>query len=298
MMATKLIHSSKLGMHMPILRFIGGKRCRAFSSASDILDMHILDPTDESTKTRTVWPDHLLGPLGPQDKRFPMPGRVGPCINTRNLNLIINANEKTPAVFDPDSVLPPLPSQRHVDITEQFLTSVDEVDLDIIDIGASCPASPDLMEYKASKCPQLLRREFKDLFPDRNIMEGDLTVVTVCLNAEDEMAVWSTCAEEEHDKLLETFIQAAVAFCQALDNAGYWADFLDPASGKPFKGPHRDFPLLEVDDRYRKLGFEIQNWGMCKVISHSMWGTHLYIGSLFTSAPLDHPLITSLVEPK
>lgn len=35
-------------------------------------------------------------------------------------------------------------------------------------------------------------------------MEGDLTVVTVCLNAEDEMAVLSACAEEEHDKLLET----------------------------------------------------------------------------------------------
>ncbi|CAG5124975.1 unnamed protein product [Candidula unifasciata] len=288
-MAKKLIHSSKLMLHMPTLRLIG-RGCRAFSSASDILDMQILDPADESSKTQTVWPDHLLGPLGPQDKRFPMPGRVGPCINTQRLSQILNAHEETPVMFDPDNVLPPLPFQRHTDIVEQFLTSVDEIDLDIIDLEASCPTSPDLMEYKAYNCPQLLRKDFKDLFPDRNIMEGDLTVVTVCLDAEDELAVWSSTVEEE------PFIQAAVGFCQALENAGFWADFIDPASGKAFKGSHKDEPLGEADDRYRKLGFEVQKWGACKVISHPMWGTHLYIGSLFTSAPLDHPLITSLVE--
>ena len=78
---------------------------------------------------KTVWPDHVLGPLGPQDKRFLMPGRIGPCVNTSRLQQELNAQarvEYTPAL-DIDYVLPQLPHQRQSDISEQFLTSIDEV---------------------------------------------------------------------------------------------------------------------------------------------------------------------------
>uniref|UniRef100_A0A0B7ALV2 Methylmalonic aciduria and homocystinuria type D protein, mitochondrial n=1 Tax=Arion vulgaris TaxID=1028688 RepID=A0A0B7ALV2_9EUPU len=286
-MAAKMVNCSKV-----VFKRLVAKNCRTFSSASDI---HIHDPTDEPTKTQTVWPDHVLGPLGPQDKRFPMPGRVGPCVNTRKLSHMINLNQVTPPAFDPDNVLPKLPSQRHIDITEQFLTSLDEIDIDFIDRGAFYPGASDIVEYRAYKCPQLLRKEFKELFLDKNIMDGDLTVVTICLNTQNDMAMWSSDVEQEREELHEIFIQTAVCICQAFEDSGYWADFIDPSSGKPFKGPHTNHTLYETDDRYGKLGFQIDDLECCKLISHPVWGSHVYFGSLFTSAPRSHPLIMNLI---
>lgn len=280
---------------MPSMRLLV-KRRRAFSSAPDILDAHIHDPTDDSTNTQTVWPDHLLGPLGPQDKRFPMPGRIGPCVTPRRLRQIIDLNSLPPPAADPVNALPKLPSQRHVDIVEQFLTSLDEIDVDFIDRGISYLTSSDVTEYRAYSCPQLLRKEFKELFPDKSIVEGILTVVTICLKTENDMAQWSSDMEKEREEILEMFIQSAVAICQALEESGHWADFVDPSSGKPFKGPHTSNTLYETDDRYRKLGFAIDDLGCCKVINHPVWGSHTFVGSLFTSAPMNHPLVVNLTN--
>ena len=58
-----------------------------------------------------------------------MPGRIGPCVNTRSLQQELDAQAKvnfTPRL-DIDQVLPQLPHQRQSDISEQFLTSIDEV---------------------------------------------------------------------------------------------------------------------------------------------------------------------------
>jgi Methylmalonic aciduria and homocystinuria type D protein len=54
--------------------------------------------------------------------------------------------------------------------------------------------------------------------------------------------------------------------------------------------------LFETDERYRKLGFEIQDDGCCKVISHHLWGSHAYVGSIFTNAPVDHVAISNVTS--
>ncbi|KAH9503251.1 hypothetical protein Btru_068559 [Bulinus truncatus] len=270
-MATKLVKCSRIVAYMqsPRAVLIG---CRQFSNTDNIENNQQII-TDDSAKSQTVWPDRILGPLGPQDKRFLLPGRIGPCINRQSLNNELIRKEVVPPVSDLDAILPEGPFQRHNDITEQFLTSIDEIDLDFIDKEMSIPTASDRLEYRAHSCPTLLRKEFKDLFPQRNIMEGDLTVITISMKTENDMTKWSSEVEQEREDLLEMFIQGSVGICQAFEDVGHWADFIDPSSGKPFKSHHTNFTLFETDERYRLLGFEIRDLGCCKVISHPVWGT-------------------------
>ncbi|KAI1237391.1 Methylmalonic aciduria and homocystinuria type D, partial [Lamprotornis superbus] len=90
------------------------------------------------------------------------------------------------------------------------------------------------------------------------------------------------------------FINGAKEICYAISSEGYWADFIDPSSGLAFFGPYTNTPLLETDERYRHLGFSVDDLGCCKVIRHNLWGTHVLVGSIFTNAEPDSPIMRKL----
>lgn len=61
-----------------------------------------------------------------------------------------------------------------------------------------------------------------------------------------------------------------------------------------FFGPYTNNPLFETDERYRHLGFSVDDLGCCKVIRHNLWGTHVVVGSIFTNAEPDSPIMRKL----
>lgn len=62
-----------------------------------------------------------------------------------------------------------------------------------------------------------------------------------------------------------------------------------------FFGPYTNDALFETDDRYCHLGFHIEDLGCCRVIQHSLWGTHVFVGTIFTNAPPDGHIMERLL---
>ncbi|MEQ2183370.1 hypothetical protein GOODEAATRI_031946 [Goodea atripinnis] len=139
------------------------------------------------------------------------------------------------------------------------------------------------VECAVLSCPELLRKDFLSMFPEAP--SSDMMIITVTQKTQNDMTSWSTDVEQEREQMLEKFVHGAKEICLALQLEGYWADFIDPSSGLAFFGSYTNNTLFETDERYSQLGFHIEDLGCCRVIRHSLWGTHVFVGTIFTSAP-------------
>lgn len=135
------------------------------------------------------------------------------------------------------------------------------------------------------QCPTVLRKTVYDLFPNRNLKSCDLSVVTISLKP--NVKSMRANKENETEKLAQTFIIAARSICDKLRKAGYWADFINPFSGKPYHAPGSlSSELYKSDEKFRCLDFKIFEIEHCKVISNEQDGSQRrFVGSLFTTAP-------------
>lgn len=103
---------------------------------------------------------------------------------------------------------------------------------------------------------------------------------------------------------------------------GYWADFIDPSSGRAvrigererctvfytvpliilsvtlpqFYGPYSPHTLFETNDKFRYLGFDILDLGCCRSIAHGTWGSYVFVGTIFTSAPVNAPPLELILK--
>ncbi|XP_054714493.1 cobalamin trafficking protein CblD-like [Uloborus diversus] len=223
--------------------------------------------------------------FGPVDSRAPLPGNMGiPPFSLLYTDKICQLPK--PAGDKCEVTSSQLPEERYQTLlTQAACVAAEKVFL----------SSPEV-ECVGFECPQLLKKDFLDLFPHRNLASDNLTVITLCQKTKNDMSAWSEGAELEREKLGNNFQILANAICALLKSYEYWADFIHPESGKPHLNSLTNATLFETDLRYRHFGFTIEDLGCCRIISHVMWGTHMYVGAIFTNAPLDTPEVQSILD--
>ena len=74
------------------------------------------------------------------------------------------------------------------------------------------------------------------------------------------------------------FVLAAQEICSKLRLAGYWADFINPCSGRPYLTP---IPAnLYEADKSTTWEFLINDTGNCRVINKEKVQSHSFVGKL------------------
>ncbi|XP_070980173.1 cobalamin trafficking protein CblD-like isoform X1 [Oncorhynchus clarkii lewisi] len=297
-MASVLCSRARLVTYLPglhvLVRRIAGPNQRTFSGAgSSGSNEPRLPVKPPDLGHRTVWPDENMGPFGPQDQRFQLPGNAGfDCHleGTAEQKIKGPVHQTVPDVlsalssseryefllahvvgeFQGKEATPP---EQTVNRTEQYFENS----------NVECAIQP---------CPELLKKEFESMFPEapNNIM----TVVTVTQKTQNDMTAWCEAVDKERELMLDEFVAGAKEICYALRTEGFWADFIDPSSGMAFFGSYTNNTLFETDERYCNLGFSIEDLGCCKVIRHTLWGTHVFVGTVFTNAPPDSHIMKKL----
>lgn len=293
-MANVLCNRARLVSYLPgfcsLVKRVVNPRAFSTAGSSGSDESHVATAPPDIC-TRTVWPDEAMGPFGPQDQRFQLPGNIG-----FDCHLNGTASQKKNQVNKtlPDVLAEPLSSERHEFVMAQYVNEFQ---------GHNTPVEQEInsaetyfesarVECAIQTCPELLRRDFESLFPEMS--NSKLMILTVTQKTQNDMTVWSEEVETEREMLLEKFISGAKEICYALRAEGYWADFIDPSSGLAFFGPYTNNTLFETDERYRHLGFSVDDLGCCKVIRHSLWGTHVFVGSIFTNATPDSHIMKKL----
>ena len=64
----------------------------------------------------------------------------------------------------------------------------------------------------------------------------------------------------------------------------------------PYFGAHTNTTMFETDEKYRLLGFRIEDLGCCKVICHKDFGRKVFVGTLVTSVPTATGVIQELFK--
>ncbi|GLD75321.1 methylmalonic aciduria and homocystinuria type D homolog, mitochondrial-like protein [Lates japonicus] len=185
-------------------------RTRTFSAASSDEPYITVSPTESGP--RTVWPDENMGPFGPQDQRFQLPGNVGFDCHLEGM-----ADQKKAPVHRtvPDVLTAPGSTERHQFILAQFVSEFQ---------GKLGPIS--MRVHKAEQyfnqtdtdcsinsCPELLRKDLELLFP--SAPTTSITVVTVTQRSSRR----EETAEQDGDQLMhrvspQTFHSSFVLKCE------------------------------------------------------------------------------------
>jgi len=251
--------------------------------------------------SKTVWPDDKLGQAFSQiDPRCCLPGNIGPAdiFHARPL-----PSSNTSSKLKPTSQFKQIQSDVLTRYTQKehqaqtlysandYIQHTDQAERYVCSEPGVLETFPELDGMRGLNCelheaPSLLRREVSSLFPDRDVINKHLSVITLSQKTANDMSGWSNEVEKEREDLIEHFLSAAKELCGRLKSDGYWSDFIDPTSGKPYFGQYTNTTMFETDEKYRLLGFRIEDLGCCKVISHKEFGRNVFVGTIFTDA---HP---------
>ncbi|KAG9466330.1 hypothetical protein GDO78_016792, partial [Eleutherodactylus coqui] len=124
---------------------------------------------------RTVWPDEVMGPFGPQDQRFQLPGNVG---FDAHVNGVSSQRRVEVQRNLPDLLCEPAASERHEFVMAQFVN-----EFQLLRLFISCIT------------------DFSSMFPE--VPGSNFMVLTVTQRTVNDMTMWTEEVESERESLLE-----------------------------------------------------------------------------------------------
>ncbi|XP_029386297.1 methylmalonic aciduria and homocystinuria type D homolog, mitochondrial-like isoform X1 [Echeneis naucrates] len=281
---------AKLVTYLPGLQLlvhrVAGTRSFSFAGSAD--ESHVaLNPLQMGLQT--VWPDDDMELFRLQNQCCQLPDNVGfDCHLEGPADQAPSLEHKEPH----DVLLSPFTTESHEQVLPHLVRALKNDPNSSCGVGTRwCFDSPSV-ECVVQLCPELLQRDFKSMFPDAP--PTDMTVMTVTQRTHNDMTAWSAEVAWEREQMLKKFVEGAREICHALQRDDFWADFIDPSSGLAFFGPYTNNTMFETDERYRQLGFQIEDLGCCKAIRHCLWGTHVFVGTIFTNAPTSSTIMRKL----
>ncbi|KAL1251524.1 hypothetical protein QQF64_019320 [Cirrhinus molitorella] len=238
----------------------------------------------QNSGPRTVWPDETMGPFGPQDQRFQLPGNVGFDCHLKGTELQITGPVHRTV---PDVLSAPSSTERHEFILAQFVNEYQgrETSLTVQRVSkAEHYFTQSDVECSMHSCPELLKKELELFFPV--LPASPITVVTVTQKKQKTDT-------EDQQELLDHFVSGAKEICFTLWRGGYWADFISPLSGKAFFADQTADSILQRGAE-RHAGFHIEDLASCTLIRHVFKGTSAFVLTLITNAPSNSLIMEKL----
>lgn len=147
------------------------------------------------------------------------------------------------------------------------------------------------------ECPRLLKNELHKVFKktDPKLFRSHITVINIL--QQESTTFEEVSAEEKMDAKMVYFIETADSICETLNRSGYWADYIDPHSGRPRRSPTEAAErLLNPDQTKQQLGYNLEEFKQCMKISNVSFDNQTYIGSIFTNAPVEEANVTGFVD--
>ncbi|EDV46282.1 uncharacterized protein LOC6549849 [Drosophila erecta] len=142
------------------------------------------------------------------------------------------------------------------------------------------------LEFTCCQCPMLIRESLVELFPVRVVAQRDSSITMLVLSYEGDIEMGAA-----------KFVLAARDMCDRLLSQGYWADFLNPFSGRPYFMPRDGANLYKQDHRFRGLNMLLSQQNHCTVIAAEENDSTRFSGTIYCTAPNHYDQLVELLVP-
>lgn len=246
-----------------------------------------IPPVASQEENTSPWLDIMMGIFSP--KLTPLPGCVGVGASQKQVMLTKELYQKLQGRRDAYKMMVTKLNDTNYNKQKEvleFSNSFQYEDMTFEEVNQPIPEVFNL-ECRVQACPKLLQKDMSRLLPSWSSSKKPISVITISQRTENDMSGWCAEMEDEREIIMEQFVNTALEVCNKLKESGYQADFIDPSSGRPYLGEYTTDTFFETDERYRHLGFTIEDLGCCKVLTHRIFGSHVFVGALFTTAPIN-----------
>ncbi|XP_065364446.1 uncharacterized protein LOC135957597 isoform X2 [Calliphora vicina] len=156
----------------------------------------------------------------------------------------------------------------------------------LVDFDGKNSEKKPMLKFSVNECPSLIKKSLHELFPAPEVVSSEkLAIMTLRFSGDTEIGA-------------RKFVLAAREITARLRLHGYWADFMNPFSGKPFYSWSSGKNLYKIDNRFRGLNMKLNKHNECVVISSDAEANaeNAFSGSIYSNAPPELTQLKSLLD--